>query len=178
MSLYLVMLAFFVVITAAASFDRTRGTTVLRAVSGAFSSVMPVGADWSRGFPVRPGAVAGTVLQDLDRLLSEGGFTANEKQDLQGDIAMTAQTTALFQDQDVRFKPERRAMLDRLAQALAKVPGAQVTFLIGDQDPLARKRAVFLDDHWPLIAPRTPAAIGIVPGETGLTIRVRVPDAA
>ncbi len=178
LSLYLVMLAFFVAMTAGGTMDRARGSAVLRAVSGAFSSVMPVARDWQSGFPAGDGAVNRAAMVRIEQVLRENGFAADQEDDKQGAITMNAETTALFQDEDIRFKPERRAMLDRLAKALAKVPGAQVTFLIGDQDPLARKRAVFLDDHWPLIAPRTPAAIGIQPGQAGLTIRVQVPDAA
>ncbi len=174
--LYLVMLAFFVMLTASGTFDKARGADVLRSVSGAFASAMPILRGRFEGHALPLAYLETGSATRIEQVLADFDPSAARVLTRQGAFTMHTEMSALFQDQDIRFEPERGAMLARLADSISKVPGAQVTFLLGDRDPLARERAVFLDDHWPLIAPGTPAAIGLVPGDSGLTIKVDVPN--
>ncbi len=176
--LYLVLLAFFVMLTVNGTFDKPRGTDVLRSVNGALAGVVPLVREQIDGEIQAREIRARVAAVRIEEVLGRHGFEATRVKDWYGALVMKAQISSLFQEQDVRFDPDHKVWLSRLAEFLADVPGAEVAFLIGDGDPLAMKRAVFLDDNWPLIAPHIPADIGILPGGEGLTIRVDMPDLA
>ncbi len=184
LSLYLVLLAFFAALTMNGTFDTARAGQMMRSVSGALTSYMPqlgAGGTWAWFSPFKEhnrypdaGEARRTAVQ-IARVLTDFGFSTPGVAGWRGVLIMKASMKTLFKDGDVRLDPSRMAMLSRLAHLLGELPGAQVSFLVGERDPLAIKRAVFLDTQWPLIAPFVPAEIGILPGTDELTVRVHVP---
>lgn len=173
--LYLVLLAFFIVLTASGTYDRDKGGDAMRSVSGALTTFLP---PVMRLGPEVYDAPRGRELQAarrVDAMLKAMGLVARSKVAWEGAIIMSGTPEALFRKNDVRLHPERRETLSALAELLTDIPDAEVTFLLGDGDELALRRAAQLDESWALMAPFVPAEIGLLPESEDLFVRIDLP---
>ncbi len=176
--LYLVLLVFFVALTADGTYDSHRGSRAMISLNEAFSAVMPAGSGLFGYGKASRLERARLAADSAERLLEDSGFEMRAMPGLDGRLTMWAPLDRIYPSGEFLPTADYRSVLGDLAGILKQSPGSEVRFLIGGRAYLDRARAAFLDEHWPLIAPFVPADIGLLPEDGGLTVSIALPDAS
>ncbi|HET6522438.1 MAG TPA: hypothetical protein VFG47_21830 [Geminicoccaceae bacterium] len=185
LGLYLILLAFFVMLTALSHREESRARLVLASLYSSF----PAHAAAPEALPYDPGrepSLAGAEVARLDRLLADSLPLRAAASERSGDrLTLRLSADAVFAPGSTAPRPSSRVLLGRLADLLAAPPAGQrveAVVTVGTPDvaaatPLAALRASALAATLvELGAPAARFAVGLGearPGEVAAALTVR-----
>ena len=148
LGLYLLLLAFFILLTTISTFEETKTKAVLESLNSTFASeILPTTSPAE--FTSRVGAVMEQDFLKEVAVVFETAIPVARVETLKPGQLMriTFPVDDLFQPDAVTFRPERKALLDRIAVALGSRPPGQrfdLEFQIGSRwltpEALARRQ--------------------------------------
>lgn len=191
LSLFLMVLAFFIVLVSISTVEEVKSKAVLKSLTTTFHELVPIGAEPS-DFTAKEGEVLGGAAfqEKITGLFSTAFQVAKVKIVRPGQLMQVELPSgSLFADGEARVRPTALAFLDRVVAALgARPPGLRfdVEFVIGAGRPADRmlpvaetlemaRAGAFAREMLARGAPPNSLSIGLAPGETdAVTMRFYV----
>lgn len=195
LGLYLLILAFFILLVSISTRQDIKSTAVMDSLSSAFKSVLPPSPELS-SFLSKDGAVlSGAPLQSqVSELFSTSIKVVKVKTVQPGKLMrIVLRSKALFLDGDTQIRPGQLALLDRIVASLSgRPPGLhyEMQFVIGSnytsdknlpvgQTLEMRRASAFIQEMLARGAPPDSLSIGMEPGDPEqikIWFNVRFPD--
>ncbi len=186
LSLYLVLLAFFIALISVSTFEENRTRAVVDSLWSTFSG--PKGIPQDLVFPSQSGLLLGAARQFFTELgsLFQAAIPAAKIQEMTGGsvLEVTLRGDALFRENSADFRLGQFSFVDRLVAALSSAPagvrrhmdvslstgGASNAMLPGPTSLEQRRAAALGALFMGRGAPPDALGIGLVPGPIGLIV--------
>lgn len=191
LSLFLLVLAFFIVLVAISTVEEVKSKAVMQSLTSTFQAMVPVGAEPS-DFTAKEGEIlGGAAFQEKITGLFSTAFQVAKVEIVKPGRLMRVQmpSAALFADGEARVRPAAHTFVDRVVAALgARPPGMRfdLEFVIGAGRPADRmlpvsqtlemaRAGAFARAMLARGAPPESLSIGLMPGDAdAVTMRFYV----
>lgn len=147
LGLYLLVLAFFILLVSISTIEKVRSVAVMDSLSSSFASILPPTMDPTRFSALEGDALGGPPFQERVASLFATALQVAKVEIVQPGRLMrvTVPTVALFFPDDTRVRPESHPLLDRIVASVSgRPPGTRydMEFVMGSRYAVGRSLPV------------------------------------